>query len=65
MLTFSVIVAVVVLGLYSIRRNIRRAWHVLRTGNEKPDWDALYQKWYGERWKEFAHQDDRRWWNGF
>jgi len=35
------IIIVVVLGVfgYVLRRNFRRFWHVLRTGDEHPDWE--------------------------
>lgn len=48
MLTFSIIFAVVVVGGYLLRKNFRRSFYVLWTGDENPDWDALEQKWYGE-----------------
>ena len=48
MLTFSIIIAVLVVGGYLLRKNFRRSFYVLWTGDENPDWDALEQKWYGE-----------------
>ena len=48
MLTFSIIIAVVIIGAYLLRRNFRRSFYVLWTGDEKPDWDALEREWYGE-----------------
>jgi hypothetical protein len=48
MLTFSIIIAVLVVGGYFLRKNFRRSFYVLWTGDENPDWDALEQKWYGE-----------------
>ena len=65
MLTFSIVVAGLAFFGYTFRRNFRRSFYVLWTGDEKPDWDALYRKWYGVRWKEFAEKDNKHWWNGF
>lgn len=49
MLTFSIIFAVVVVGGYLLRRNFRRSFYVLWTGDLKPDWEELEKKWYGEK----------------
>lgn len=57
MLTFSIILAVVVVGGYALRRNFRRMFYVLWTDDEHPDWDALYAKWYGEEGAELLARD--------
>ena len=49
MLTFSIIIAVVIICAYLLRRNFRRSFYVLWTGDEKPDWAMLYRRWYGDK----------------
>jgi hypothetical protein len=39
-----------VLG-YVLRRNFRRAWHVLRTGDEHPNWEKLGGDHYLADWE--------------
>ena len=65
MLTFSIVISLFALFVYAFRRNFRRSFYILWTDEKKPDWGVLYQKWYGERWKEFSDWDDRHWWSGF
>jgi len=36
-----IIVAAACMLVYLLRRNFRRAWYVLRTGDENPDWEKL------------------------
>lgn len=48
MLTFSIVVAALVIGGYLLRKNFRRSFYVLWTGDENPDWEALEKKWWGE-----------------
>jgi len=36
-----IIVAAGCMLVYLLRRNFRRAWYVLRTGDENPDWEKL------------------------
>lgn len=49
MLELSIIIAVLVVGGYLLRKNFRRSFYVLWTGDLKPDWDALERKWWGEK----------------
>ncbi len=57
MLKLSIIIAVLVFGGYVLRRGLRRSFYVLWTGDLKPDWDALYLKWYGEEGSELLARD--------
>ena len=36
----AVLAAVIVLGYFK-QHGFRRAWYILRTGDEKPDWEKL------------------------
>jgi hypothetical protein len=49
-----VVVALVLLG-YVLRRNFRRSWHVLYTGDMEPDWEKLGSDRYIADW-------ERRFW---
>ena len=46
----SIVIALVLLG-YVLRRNFRRAWHVLRTGDDNPDWEKLGGDHYIADWE--------------
>jgi len=52
--TIIIVIALVLLG-YVLRRNFRRAWHVLRTGDDNPDWEKLGADHYIAAW-------ERRFW---
>ncbi len=41
--TIIIVIAFLLLG-YALRRNFRRFWHVLRTGDEHPDWERKLWK---------------------
>jgi hypothetical protein len=45
-----VIAVACVLG-YLLRRNFRRAWYVLRTGDEHPDWEKLGGDYFVADWE--------------
>ena len=47
-----VIVAIVCLLAYFLRRNFRRAWYVLRTGDEHPDWGKLGGDYFVADWEK-------------
>ena len=49
----TTIIIVVVLGVfgYVLRRNFRRFWHVLRTDDEHPDWEKLGADHYIADWE--------------
>ena len=51
MLTTIIIVAMLVVFGYVLRRNFRRFWHVLRTGDEHPDWEKLGGDHYLADWE--------------
>ena len=59
MTPFIVIVTSIV-AVYLLRRNFRRAFYVLRTGDEHPDWEAIYRRWYKEKWLEFFLKDGKK-----
>ena len=40
----SMIVAAACVVAYFLRRNFRRAWYVLRTGDEHPDWEKFRRR---------------------
>jgi hypothetical protein len=49
--TIIMFVAIGVLG-YVLRRNFRRAWYVLRTGDENPDWEKLGGDYFVADWEK-------------
>jgi len=50
LITIIIVVALALLG-YVLRRNFRRSWHVLRTGDEHPDWEKLGADHYVADWE--------------
>ena len=46
-----IIIAVVCVIAYLLRRNFRRAWYVLRTGDENPDWEKLGGDYFVADWE--------------
>ena len=54
LITIIIVVALTLLG-YVLRRNFRRFWHVLYTGDEEPDWDKLGADYFVADW-------ERRFW---
>jgi hypothetical protein len=50
MLTIIIVIALAILA-YVLRRNFRRFWHVLRTGDEDPDWERLGGDHYLADWE--------------
>ena len=54
LITIIIVVALVLLG-YVLRRNCRRFWHVLYTGDKEPDWDKLGGDYFIADW-------ERRFW---
>ena len=62
--TIIIFVAIGVLG-YVLRRNFRRAWYVLRTGDENPDWEKLGGDYFVADWekrgpKNFAAKEETK-----
>jgi hypothetical protein len=45
------IIAAVCVVVYFLRRNFRRAWYVLRTGDENPDWKKLGGDYFVANWE--------------
>jgi hypothetical protein len=54
LITIIIVVALALLG-YVLRRNFRRFWHVLCTGDEDPDWEKLGGDYFVADW-------ERRFW---
>src|SRR5437660_6345654 len=52
MFTAIIIVAAGCALVYLLRRNFRRAWYVLRTGGEHPDWEQLGAEYFLGKNKE-------------
>ncbi len=52
MFKLIVIIAAACLFVYILRRNFRRAWYVLRTGDEHPDWDKLGGDYFVAPWEK-------------
>ena len=46
-----IIVAAACVVAYFLRRNFRRAWYVLRTGDEHPDWEKLGGDYFIAPWE--------------
>ena len=46
-----IIVAAACMLVYLLRRNFRRAWYVLRTGDENPDWEKLGGEYFVAPWE--------------
>jgi hypothetical protein len=49
--TIIILVAIGALG-YVLRRNFRRAWYVLRTGDENPEWEKLGGDYFVAPWEK-------------
>ena len=50
LITIIIVVALALLG-YALRRNFRRFWHVLYTGDMEPDWDKLGADYFVAPWE--------------
>jgi hypothetical protein len=59
MTPFIVIVTSIV-AVYLLRRNFRRAAYIFWTNEENPDWEAIYQRWYEEKWLELFLKDGKK-----
>ncbi len=46
-----IIIAAACVLVYLLRRNFRRAWYVLRTGDENPDWEKLGGEYFVASWE--------------
>jgi len=46
-----IIVTILCVVVYVLRRNFRRAWYVLRTGDENPDWEKLGGEYFVAGWE--------------
>jgi hypothetical protein len=52
MLKTIIIVAGLGVLAYVLRRNFRRSWYVLRTGDENPDWEKLGIDYFVAPWEK-------------
>ena len=57
MLKAIIIVAAGSVFGYLLRRNFRRAWYVLRTGDEHPDWGKLGGDYFVADWEKQASNE--------
>jgi len=46
-----IIVTAACVLVYLLRRNFRRAWYVLRTGDEHPEWEKLGGNYFVASWE--------------
>ena len=61
----DIIISVVCVVVYFLRGNFRRAWYVLRTGDEHPDWGKLGGEYLVADWerrgpKNFAAKEETK-----
>jgi len=52
LISIIIIVAAGCVLAYFLRRNFRRAWYVLRTGDEHPDWEKLGGDYFVADWEK-------------
>ena len=52
-----IIVVAACMLVYLLRRNFRRAWYVLRTGDEHPDWEKLGGDYFVASWESRGPKD--------
>jgi len=50
LITIIIAIALALLG-YALRRNLRRFWHVLYTGDMEPDWEKLGADYFIAPWE--------------
>ncbi len=59
LITIIIVVALALLG-YVLRRNFRRFWHVLYTGDMEPDWEKLGADYFIAPWEMRRMKDARK-----
>jgi len=52
MLLTIIVITIICVVVYVLRRNFRRAWYVLRTGDENPDWEKLGGDYFVADWEK-------------
>jgi hypothetical protein len=52
MLTYILVAIAVVVFAYVKRHGFRRAWYILRTGAEDPDWEKLGGEYFVADWEK-------------
>ena len=52
MLTYILVVIVIAILAYVKRHGFRRAWYILRTGAENPDWEKLGGDYFLASWEK-------------
>lgn len=52
MLTYILVVVVIAILAYVKRHGFRRAWYILRTGAENPDWEKLGGDYFLASWEK-------------
>lgn len=59
MYTIIVILALVVVVGYFLRWNFRRAWYVLLTGDENPDWEKMGADYFIAPWEKKRFEEKK------
>ena len=59
MYTIIVILGVVALVGYFLRWNFRRAWYIIRTGAENPDWEKLGRDYFIAPWEKKRFEEKK------
>jgi len=59
MYTIIVILGVVALVGYFLRWNFRRAWYIIRTGAENPDWEKLGADYFIAPWEKRRFEEKK------
>ncbi len=52
MLTYILVTIAIVVFAYVKRHGFRRAWYILRTGAENPDWEKLGGDYFLASWEK-------------
>jgi len=52
MLTYILVTIAIVVFAYVKRHGFRRAWYILRTGAENPDWEKLGGDYFIANWEK-------------
>jgi hypothetical protein len=52
MLTYIVVAIAIAVFAYVKRHGFRRAWYILRTGEENPDWEKLGDDYFLASWEK-------------
>jgi hypothetical protein len=56
-MTKVIVMLTCIVAAYLLRRNFRRAFYILWTDDEHPDWEAIYRRWYKDKDLELLAKD--------